>query len=90
MPIDEMLDQGNQRVIPIVGVRKLEQMQDLLGSVDVELPPEHRSRLHDVSRIEFGFPYDLLRAPVEGQMVYGDLEPQIDLPQAAPYRWSEA
>ena len=23
----------------------------------------------------------------QGQMVYGDLEPQIDLPAAAPYRW---
>ena len=36
---------------------------------------------------ELGFPYDLLRAPVEGQMVYGDLEPKIELPAAAPYRW---
>jgi hypothetical protein len=23
----------------------------------------------------------------QGQLVYGDLEPQIDLPAAAPYRW---
>ncbi len=35
---------------------------------------------------DLGFPHDLLRAPVEGQMVNGDLEPQIELPPTAPYR----
>jgi hypothetical protein len=40
----------------------------------------------EVSRIELGFPYELLRGP-QGQMVYGDLEPRIELPSAAPIRW---
>lgn len=79
--------QRGRRIIPILGIRKPEQLQDLLGSLEVELSTEHRSRLDEVSRIEFGFPYNLLRAPVEGQMVYGDLEPKIELPAAAPYRW---
>jgi diketogulonate reductase-like aldo/keto reductase len=79
--------QRDRRIVPIVGVRKLEQLQDLLGSLDVEQSAEQLSRLDEASRIELGFPYDLLRAPVEGQMVYGDLEPQTDLPAAAPYRW---
>ncbi len=79
--------QRGRRIVPIVGVRKLEQLQDLLGSLDVELSAEQLSRLDEASRIELGFPYSLLRAPGEGQMVYGDLEPQIDLPAAAPYRW---
>jgi aryl-alcohol dehydrogenase-like predicted oxidoreductase len=79
--------QRGRRIIPILGVRKPEQLQDLLGSLEVELPAEHRSRLDEVSRIDLGFPYNLLRAPVEGQMVYGDLEPKIELPAAAPYRW---
>ena len=39
-----------------------------------------------MSRIEYGFPYELLGGP-QGQMVYGDLEPQIDLPPTAPIRW---
>jgi aryl-alcohol dehydrogenase-like predicted oxidoreductase len=82
------LRQRSQRIIPIVGVRTLAQMDDLLGSLDVELSAEQRSRLEEASRIELGFPYDLLRAPVEGQMVYGDLEPQIELPPTVPYRWS--
>src|SRR6266545_4433667 len=78
--------QRGRRLIPIVGVRTLEQLQDLLGSLEVELSAEHLSRLDEASRIEFGFPYELLRGP-QGQMVYGDLEPRIELPPAAPYRW---
>jgi aryl-alcohol dehydrogenase-like predicted oxidoreductase len=80
--------QRGQRIIPIVGVRKLDQLQDLLGSLQVELSAEELSRLDEVSRIEFGFPYSLLRGP-EGQMVYGDLEPKIELPRSAPYRWQQ-
>src|SRR4029450_2148090 len=80
------LRQRAQRVIPILGARKLEQFQDVLGSLEARLAAEHLARLNEVSRIELGFPYELLRGP-QGQMVYGDLEPQIDLPSTAPYRW---
>jgi aryl-alcohol dehydrogenase-like predicted oxidoreductase len=80
------LRQRDRRVIPILGARKLEQLQDVLGSLEVGLAAEHVARLDEVSRIELGFPYELLRGP-QGQMVYGDLEPQIDLPSTAPYRW---
>jgi hypothetical protein len=59
-----------QRGRRIVGVRKLEQLQGLLGSLDMELSAEQLSRLDEASRIELGFPSNLLRAPVEGQMVY--------------------
>jgi aryl-alcohol dehydrogenase-like predicted oxidoreductase len=80
------LRQHDRRVIPILGARKLEQFQDVLGSLEVGLAAEQVARLGEVSRIELGFPYELLRGP-QGQMVYGDLEPQIDLPSTAPYRW---
>jgi aryl-alcohol dehydrogenase-like predicted oxidoreductase len=80
------LRQRDRRVIPILGIRTTEQVHDVLGCLEVELPAEHRARLDQVSRIELGFPYELLRGP-QGQMVYGDLEPQIDLPPVAPIRW---
>ena len=80
------LRQGGRRVVPVVGIRALDQLHDVLGCLEVELPAEHRARLDQVSRIELGFPYELLRGP-QGQMVYGDLEPRIDLPSAAPIRW---
>jgi aryl-alcohol dehydrogenase-like predicted oxidoreductase len=78
--------QRGQQLIPIVGIRTIEQLRDLLGSPDVEFSAEQRSRLDQASRIELGFPYELLRGP-QGQLVYGDLEPRIELPPAAPYRW---
>jgi aryl-alcohol dehydrogenase-like predicted oxidoreductase len=80
------LRQRDRRVVPVLGARKLEQFQDVLGSLEVGLGAEHVARLDEVSRIELGFPYELLRGS-QGQMVYGDLEPQIDLPSAAPCRW---
>jgi aryl-alcohol dehydrogenase-like predicted oxidoreductase len=79
--------QRGRRLVPIVGVRKLEQLRDLLGSLEVELSAAQLARLDEASRVELGFPYNLLCAPVEGQMVYGDLEPRIELPPTAPYRW---
>lgn len=73
-------------VIPIVGVRTVEQLEDNLGCLDVALPPDQLDRLDELSAIELGDLYDLLRGP-DGQMVYGDLEPSIDLPPTAPQRW---
>ncbi|HEX6677118.1 MAG TPA: aldo/keto reductase [Actinomycetes bacterium] len=78
--------QRGRQLIPIVGVRTLEQLHDVLGSLDVDLSAEQLAGLDEASRIELGFPYELLRGP-QGQMVYGDLEPKIDLPASAPYRW---
>jgi aryl-alcohol dehydrogenase-like predicted oxidoreductase len=78
--------QRDRRLIPVVGVRTLEQLHDVLGTLDLEIPAGHRLRLDEVSRIDLGFPYELLRGP-QGQRLYGDLEPQIDLPPAAPLRW---
>jgi aryl-alcohol dehydrogenase-like predicted oxidoreductase len=75
----------NDRLIPIVGIRTLDQLNDVLGSLEVDLPSEHLSRLDEVSRIDLGFPFSLLASP-QGQMVYGDLEPELDLPAGVPYR----
>ncbi|HZK51464.1 MAG TPA: aldo/keto reductase [Actinomycetota bacterium] len=81
-----LVRQRGERMIPIVGIRKLDHLQDVLGTLEVELSAEPLSRLDEVSEIELGFPYNLLMGP-QGQMVYGDLEPLIELPRAAPYRW---
>jgi aryl-alcohol dehydrogenase-like predicted oxidoreductase len=63
-------------IIPILGARRLEQIQDNLGCLDFELAAEHLQRLDEVSRIELGFPHDFLRL-VEG-MIYGKTRPLID------------
>ena len=48
--------QRGRWVIPILGVRTLEQLQELLGCLDLELPAKHLARLRDASRIELGSP----------------------------------
>jgi aryl-alcohol dehydrogenase-like predicted oxidoreductase len=45
-------------VIPIVGARRLEQVKDSLGAVDVDLAEDELEQLDAVSRIELGFPHD--------------------------------
>ena len=48
--------QRGRWVIPILGVRTLEQLQELLGCLDLGLPAKHLARLRDASRIELGSP----------------------------------
>jgi aryl-alcohol dehydrogenase-like predicted oxidoreductase len=59
-------------VIPIVGARKLAQLQDNLGCVDVELSAEQLAKLDAVTAIEPGFPHDFLASPMVRQVVLGN------------------
>jgi len=45
-------------VIPIVGARRREQIEDTLGAAELELTAGELERLDDASRIELGFPHD--------------------------------
>ncbi|MES2440220.1 MAG: aldo/keto reductase [Verrucomicrobiota bacterium] len=47
-------------VIPIIGARKLSQLQDNLASLDVVLGPDHLERLEKASAVTMGFPHDFL------------------------------
>ena len=46
-------------VIPIIGARKLSQLQDNLASFDLTLSPRQLKTLDEASRIELGFPHDM-------------------------------
>lgn len=48
-------------IVPLVGARTREQLDDNLGCLEFELEPAQRQRLDEVSRIELGFPHDFLR-----------------------------
>jgi aryl-alcohol dehydrogenase-like predicted oxidoreductase len=58
-------------IIPIVGVRTAEQMEDNLRCLDFELSPDHMARLTKVSAIELGFPHDFINHPAAREMVFG-------------------
>ncbi len=52
---------GEGNIIPLVGARTLEQLEDNLGCLTVTLSDEQLDRLDRVSAIAPGFPHDMLR-----------------------------
>jgi aryl-alcohol dehydrogenase-like predicted oxidoreductase len=64
-------------VIPIIGARKLSQLQDNLASFDLTLLADQLKILDEASRIELGFPYDIYNKEMVRAIVYGGLRDQI-------------
>jgi diketogulonate reductase-like aldo/keto reductase len=44
----------------IIGARTMEQLEDILGSLEVELHPEQRRQLDDLTRPQLNFPAPFL------------------------------
>lgn len=65
-------------IIPLIGARKMEQLQDNLGALNVTLPPEHLARLDAVSQIDLGFPHNFLASDEIRGIVFGGTYTQID------------
>ena len=64
-------------VIPIIGARKLAQLQDNLASFDLTLSSDQVKTLDEASRIELGFPYDLYEKELPRTFMYGGMGDQI-------------
>jgi aryl-alcohol dehydrogenase-like predicted oxidoreductase len=64
-------------VIPIIGVRKLSQLQDNLASLDLALAMDQIKTLDEASRIELGFPYDLYARELPRTFAYGGMREKI-------------
>ena len=64
-------------VIPIVGAKKLAQLQDNLGSARVALSEAQRRTLEEASAIKLGFPHDFYEVPMVRNFVYGGLRDRI-------------
>lgn len=47
-------------IVPLVGARTLEQLEDNLACLDLELSSDDLQQLDDISAIELGFPHDFL------------------------------
>jgi len=52
--------QGQGVIVPLVGARTRQQLDDNLGCLDLELDPGDKARLDEKSRIELGFPHEFL------------------------------
>src|SRR5258708_26115703 len=64
-------------VIPIIGARKLIQLQDNLASLDLQLSAAHLKALDEASAIELGFPYALYNKAAVRATVHGGLRDRI-------------
>jgi aryl-alcohol dehydrogenase-like predicted oxidoreductase len=75
--------QRGSNIVPIVGARRVDQIQDVLGCLEFTLSDDHMRRLDEPSRVELGFPRQFLGTDEIRGIVYGDQRAQIDLPEAA-------
>jgi aryl-alcohol dehydrogenase-like predicted oxidoreductase len=64
-------------VIPIIGARKLNQLQDNLACFELKLTNDQLKMLDDASRIELGFPHDFYSKEMVRNFVYGGMRDQI-------------
>ncbi|MDT3676741.1 aldo/keto reductase [Microcystis wesenbergii] len=65
-------------VIPIIGARRLSQLQDNLACLDFNLTGEHRQRLDNISAISLGFPHELLASQFVRDILLGGVAAQLD------------
>src|SRR5262249_35742052 len=65
-------------VIPILGARKLNQLQDNLASLDLQLTPAQVKILDEASQVDLGFPYTMYAKDLVAGFRYGGLRQQID------------
>ena len=64
-------------VIPIVGARTPEQLQDSLGALNFQLPETALQILNEASAIELGFPHEFLQSDGVRDVIYGGLYDQL-------------
>lgn len=65
-------------VIPIIGARKLFQLQDNLACVDFNLTGEQLQRLDNISAISLGFPHELLASQFVRDILLGGVAAQLE------------
>jgi aryl-alcohol dehydrogenase-like predicted oxidoreductase len=67
--------QAKGQMIPILGAKRLDQLEDNLGVLEWELSDEQRERLDEVSAIDMGFPHNFLEG---NEYIFGATFDRID------------
>ncbi|OQY71461.1 MAG: hypothetical protein B6D45_10060 [Ignavibacteriales bacterium UTCHB3] len=70
--------QNRYRMIPVVGARSVAQITDSLGCLDFEIPAEKLAELEEFTKIELGFPHDMLQGEQARSLIYGGLFEKLD------------
>jgi aryl-alcohol dehydrogenase-like predicted oxidoreductase len=66
-----------QPTIPIIGMRKLPQLEDNLKALQLKLTADQLKTLDDASAIDMGFPHTFFENPMVRTFAYGGLRDQI-------------
>jgi aryl-alcohol dehydrogenase-like predicted oxidoreductase len=64
-------------IIPIIGARRVEQLDENLGCLDVDLGADHLARLTDAGQFHLGFPHDFIASPAILDQVHGRTYPRL-------------
>jgi len=64
-------------VFPIIGARKLSQIEDNLASLSLMLTADQTKTLDEASQIELGFPHDFYRRDMVRAFAYGGMRDRI-------------
>lgn len=72
------LRQKDYTNIPIVGVRTKEQIKDNMACLNFGLEPKQIEHLDEISKIDLGYPHDMLQREVVRNNIYGGTQNQID------------
>ncbi len=72
MALNWVRQQSRGVIVPIVGARKLSQIQDNLGCLEFDLTEAHLKRLEEASRVDLGFPLAFLEG-VQGGRLWRDV-----------------
>ncbi|HEY5893916.1 MAG TPA: aldo/keto reductase [Chthoniobacterales bacterium] len=64
-------------VIPIIGARKVTQLADNIGSLDITFSPEQLKRLDQASAVSLGFPHDFLTSDMVCMFTFGGMRDRI-------------
>jgi aryl-alcohol dehydrogenase-like predicted oxidoreductase len=64
-------------VIPIIGARKLSQLNDNLASLELTLTADQVRTLDNASSVELGFPNSMYAKELVRSFIYGGLQDRI-------------
>lgn len=69
--------QRDQPVIPIIGTRKISQLQDNLAALEVKLSSDQLRLLDQVSAVPLGFPHEFYQVEMVRNFIYGGMRDRI-------------
>lgn len=66
-----------QSIIPIVGATKVNQLEDVLGCLNFEIPHDIMNELNEVSKVDLPFPHKFFKEPGVIDVLYGGMKDQM-------------